>query len=197
MGVDRTGARYIVVEGPIGVGKTTLARRLADEFGVPLVLEQVDDNPFLRRFYDEPRKYAFQAQLFFLLDRYRQQQELAADTQPGPAVADYLFAKDHIFAASTSIRTSWRSTSSSSTLLGPRIPRPDLVVYLAGPARRAPGAAARSVIARLRTAASRRSTLERSGGVQGLLLPLLRRRPLLVVNCSEIDFVAHPRRRPT
>ncbi len=100
MGVDRTGARYIAVEGPIGVGKTALARRLATEFGVPLVLEQGEDNPFLRRFYEQPRKYAFQAQLFFLLERYRQQLDLAGrDTQPGPAVADYLFAKDHIFAA--------------------------------------------------------------------------------------------------
>ena len=73
-------ARYIVVEGPIGVGKTTLARLLADEWQARMVLEQVDDNPFLRRFYDEPDKYAFQAQMFFLLTRYRQQQELARTT---------------------------------------------------------------------------------------------------------------------
>ena len=92
-------ARYIVVEGPIGVGKTTLVRVLAEEWQARPVLEQVDDNPFLRRFYDDPEKYAFQAQMFFLLTRYRQQQELA---QPElfrqSLISDYLFAKDHLFA---------------------------------------------------------------------------------------------------
>src|SRR5581483_9989392 len=92
--------RYIAVEGPIGVGKTALARRLATELGVPLILEQGEDNPFLRRFYEDRGKYAFQAQLFFLLERYRQQRELARHgTCSGGAVADYLFAKDRIFAA--------------------------------------------------------------------------------------------------
>src|SRR5262249_3900034 len=92
-------ARYIAVEGPIGVGKTTLARILADELQARMVLEQVDDNPFLRRFYDEPEKAAFQAQLFFLLTRYRQQQELAQqELFRQSLVADYLFAKDHLFA---------------------------------------------------------------------------------------------------
>src|SRR5262249_56278484 len=95
MGVDRAAGRYIAVEGPIGVGKTALARRLANEFGVPLVLEQGDDNPFLRRFYEEPRKYAFQAQLFFLLERYRQQQDLGGNE--AGAIADYLFARDPTF----------------------------------------------------------------------------------------------------
>src|SRR5579884_3837884 len=100
MGVDRSGGRYIAVEGPIGVGKTALARRLATELGVPLILEQGEDNPFLRRFYEDRGKYAFQAQLFFLLERYRQQRELARHgTCSGGAVADYLFAKDRIFAA--------------------------------------------------------------------------------------------------
>ena len=91
--------RYLVVEGPIGVGKTTLARLLADEFQGRLILEQVDENPFLRRFYDDPDKYAFPAQLFFLLTRYRQQQELAQqDLFHQNMVGDYLFAKDRIFA---------------------------------------------------------------------------------------------------
>ena len=62
-------ARYITVEGPIGVGKTALARRLASDFGSQLILEQVEDNPFLRKFYEDPSRYAFQAQLFFLLER--------------------------------------------------------------------------------------------------------------------------------
>src|SRR5215468_5566750 len=100
MGGGRAKGRYIAVEGPIGVGKTALARRLATEFGVPLILEQVEDNPFLRRFYEDRGKYAFQTQLFFLLERYRQQQELGRhDLSRGGAVADYLFAKDNLFAA--------------------------------------------------------------------------------------------------
>src|ERR1041385_1624248 len=75
MAADRTTGRYIAVEGPIGVGKTALARRLAAEFGSLLLLEQVEENPFLRKFYEEPERYAFQTQLFFLLERYRQQCE--------------------------------------------------------------------------------------------------------------------------
>ena len=93
------GARYIVVEGPIGVGKTTLARLLAEEFNARAVLEQVEENPFLKKFYDEPGAYAFQTQLFFLLSRYRQQRQLAQqDLFNQNTVADYLFAKDQIFA---------------------------------------------------------------------------------------------------
>ena len=93
------GARYIVVEGPIGVGKTTLARLLAEEFSARPVLEQVEENPFLKKFYDEPGAYAFQTQLFFLLSRYRQQRQLAQqDLFNQSTVADYLFAKDQIFA---------------------------------------------------------------------------------------------------
>ena len=99
MAADRTTGRYIAVEGPIGVGKTALARRLATEFGAQLLLEQVEENPFLRKFYEEPERYAFQTQLFFLLSRFKQQQELF---QPGlfesSTVSDYLFAKDRIFA---------------------------------------------------------------------------------------------------
>ena len=128
MGVDRAAGRYIAVEGPIGVGKTALARRLANEFGVPLVLEQGDDNPFLRRFYEEPRKYAFQAQLFFLLERYRQQQDLEGNEDGG--VADYLFARDSIFAAVTLEADELALYNQVYTLLGSRIRKPDLVIYL-------------------------------------------------------------------
>ena len=91
------GARYIVVEGPIGVGKTTLARLLAEEFNARVILEQVEENPFLKKFYDEPRTYAFQTQLFFLLSRYRQQVHLAQqDLFSQSTVADYLKANKAI-----------------------------------------------------------------------------------------------------
>ena len=72
--------RYIVVEGPIAVGKTSLAERLAESIGARLVFEETEENPFLRKFYENPEKYAFAAQIFFLLSRYRQQFEIASET---------------------------------------------------------------------------------------------------------------------
>ena len=94
--------RYIAVEGPIGVGKTTLAQILAEQLGARLVLEQADENPFLPAFYSDRKKHGFQAQLFFLLSRYQQQQALVQqDLFSSSTVSDYLFAKDRIFAALT------------------------------------------------------------------------------------------------
>src|SRR5437870_13265519 len=102
MAADWTTGRYIAVEGPIGVGKTAVARRLATEFGARLLLEQVEENPFLRRFYEDPEKYAFQTQLNFLLERYRQQQQLTqVDLFQQGLVAYYVFAKDGIVASLT------------------------------------------------------------------------------------------------
>jgi len=92
-------ARYIALEGPIGVGKTSLTELLAREFQGRSLLEEVDSNPFLTNFYKDRKKYAFQTQLFFLLSRYRQQKELSQQELFNSAVvADYLFAKDKIFA---------------------------------------------------------------------------------------------------
>ena len=190
MGFDGAGARYIVVEGPIGVGKTALARRLATDFGVPLILEQGEDNPFLRRFYENPGKHAFQTQLFFLLERYRQQQELGRHdlARPG-AVADYLFAKDNIFAAVNLSADELALYEQIYRLLDRQIPRPDLVIYLE----------ARPEVL-LRRIRKRDRDFERSVTPEYLarLTEAFRNffhhyteAPLLVVNCSEIDFVEH------
>ncbi|HKA31280.1 MAG TPA: deoxynucleoside kinase, partial [Candidatus Binatia bacterium] len=131
MGEDRRAGRYIAVEGPIGVGKTALARQLATEFGSDLVLERVEDNPFLRKFYEHPERHAFQTQLFFTLERYRQQQELAAQgVGPGGAVSDYLFAKDGIFAGVTLGPDELALYRQIFRLLDAQMPRPDLVIYL-------------------------------------------------------------------
>ena len=93
---------FIVVEGPIGVGKTSLARRLADTFGSELLLEGAADNPFLDRFYRNPRAAAMQTQLFFLLQRAQQMQELRQGDMFEPVrVADFLMDKDRIFAKLT------------------------------------------------------------------------------------------------
>ena len=97
-----TPHRFIVVEGPIGVGKTSLARRLATSFGSELVLEQGEENPFLERFYRNPRAAAFQTQLYFLFQRARQMQELRqADLFERVRVSDYLLEKDRLFARLT------------------------------------------------------------------------------------------------
>src|SRR5262245_57254751 len=131
LAADRTAGRYIAVEGPIGVGKTALARRLASEFGSRLVLEHVDENPFLRKFYDDAGKHAFQTQLFFLLERYRQQLELGQrELFTQGVVADYLFAKDGIFASITLSAEEFHLYQQIFQLLDQQLPRPDLVIYL-------------------------------------------------------------------
>ena len=100
--IVQTPHRYVVVEGPIGVGKTSLARRLAASFGSDLVLEQGEENPFLERFYRNPRGAAFQTQLYFLFQRARQLQDLRQqDMFQRVRVADYLLDKDRLFARLT------------------------------------------------------------------------------------------------
>ncbi len=123
--------RYIAIEGPIGVGKTTLAEILADRLGGRLVLEAVEENPFLASFYEDRKKHAFQTQLFFLLSRFQQQQELfQQDLFSQTTVADYLFAKDRIFASLTLDAHELALYDRVYELLGPRVVKPDLVVYL-------------------------------------------------------------------
>jgi deoxyadenosine/deoxycytidine kinase len=129
--VDTPSHRYIVVEGPIGAGKTSLARRLADSFKAKLVLEPVAENPFLEQFYKDRRKYAFQTQLYFLTARYQQQQELAQpDLFAKAAVGDYLFAKDRIFAYLNLDDTELAMYEKVYKMVESTVPRPDLVVYL-------------------------------------------------------------------
>jgi deoxyadenosine/deoxycytidine kinase len=124
-------ARHIAVEGPIGAGKTTLAQILVDRFGGRLVTEPVEENPFLGSFYEDRRKYAFQTQLFFLLSRFQQQQALfQQDLFNQVTVADYLFAKDRIFAALNLEPAELALYEQIYGLLGGRTVKPDLVVYL-------------------------------------------------------------------
>jgi deoxyadenosine/deoxycytidine kinase len=124
-------AKYIVVEGPIGVGKTSLAKILANEFQARTIFERVEDNPFLPKFYKSRELYAFQNQTFFLLNRYQQQMELAQqDLFNQNTVSDYLFAKDQIFATLTLSAEELNLYQQIYALLNTRVAKPDLVVYL-------------------------------------------------------------------
>jgi len=123
--------RYIVIEGPIGAGKSSLARKLAARLGAELLLEQPGENPFLGRFYEDMPGYAFQTQLFFLFQRLKQMQGAA---QPGMfdsgLVGDYLFAKDALFAKLTLSDDEFRLYSQMYAQVAPQVREPDLVVWL-------------------------------------------------------------------
>lgn len=126
-----TTARHIVVEGPIGVGKTSLARRLAGHLDAQLLLEQPELNPFLSRFYQDQRRYALQTQLFFLFQRLDQLRELSQpDFFTRPVVADYLIEKDPLFALLTLNEDEYTLYRKIYDHISPQTASPDLVIYL-------------------------------------------------------------------
>ena len=122
---------YIAIEGPIGVGKTSLAQLLSKELGARLVLEDFEDNPFLPDFYNDPERFGFQTQLFFLLQRYRQQQDLRqVDMFQKLLITDYLFVKDRLFASLNLGDKEMQLYDTVASLLERNIIRPDIVIYL-------------------------------------------------------------------
>jgi deoxyguanosine kinase len=182
---------YIALEGPIGVGKTTLAQVLARELNARLLLEEGEQNPFLPRFYEDPEKYAIPVQLYFLLTRYNQQRELTQQPLLEQAtVADYLFAKDRIFANLNLAPDELVLYEQVYKLLDAKMARPDLVVYLL--------ANVEVLAERLRR---RNRDFERDISYEYLERVSTAYRdfffyydeaPLLVVDTSEIDFVSNP-----
>jgi deoxyguanosine kinase len=121
--------RYIAIEGPIGAGKTSLAHILASELGARVVEERPEENPFLASFYKDPQRHALSVQLFYLLQRYQQQSELAQGDL-FRVVSDYLFAKDRLFASLTLSPDEMVIYNRVYAALGPRPVVPDLVIYL-------------------------------------------------------------------
>ena len=184
----RKGTRYIVVEGPIGVGKTELAKRLAASLSARLMLEEVDGNPFLERFYSEGRSAALPAQMYFLFARARQLEELRqADLFTDAQVADYLFAKDRLFAELNLTPDELSLYDQVAGKLDIEAPVPDLVIYLQAP-----------VDALLRRIARRgrpgehmieRTYLERLADAYARFFHAYDEGPLLIVNASQIDPV--------
>jgi deoxyadenosine/deoxycytidine kinase len=123
--------KYLVVEGPIGVGKTSLVTLLADQLGGKAILEESENNPFLLRFYRDRRRWAFQTQLFFLLSRYRQQEEMAQhELFSNVTITDVFLPKDRIFASLNLSPDELVLYDQVYGLLRGRLPKPDLVIYL-------------------------------------------------------------------
>ncbi|MBV6417248.1 MAG: Deoxyguanosine kinase [Steroidobacteraceae bacterium] len=183
--------RYIVVEGPIGVGKTSLARRLAAELDASLVLERADENPFLERFYRNPRAGAFPAQLHFLFQRAQQQAALnQQDLFCAVRVADYLFAKDRLFAQLNLDAAEFALYEQVHARLAIEAPRPDLVLYL-----QAPADVLLERIAKRRISHEQlieRGYLERLNEAYARFFHAYSDAPLLIVNAAVMDPISNP-----
>lgn len=132
--IPQDQSKYIVVEGPIGVGKSSLAKKLAKSFNSSLLLEQPTENPFLERFYAAPKQYALATQLFFLFQRIKQLSKLPQDDMFTPGrVADFMLDKDPLFAQITLDEDEYRLYQQVFQNLSIKPPKPDLVIYLQAP----------------------------------------------------------------
>jgi len=182
--------QYIAVDGVIGVGKTSLVRLLAEHLKGQTVLEQFEENPFLERFYADPDRWAFQTQLTFLASRFRQQQSLSTrDLFHNALVSDYAFEKDRIFAHVTLDGDERQLYETMYTIMEPRVPRPDLVVYLRSSLER--------LLANIRKRARSYEAeidpdyLVELGQAYDYFFQRYTRSPLLIVQSTEIDFIGN------
>jgi len=179
-------SRYIVIEGPIGVGKTSLARTLADSLSADLLLEEVYENPFLERFYRDGQSAALPAQMFFLFARARQIEDLRqADMFASVRVSDYLFSKDQLFAELNLSSDELNLYNQVTSSLNVEAPVPDLVIYLQSSVDALLERIARRGI--LFERAIDRRYLERVTDAYARFFHAYNEGPLLIVNASQID----------
>ncbi len=183
------GVHFLAIEGVIGVGKTTLAKMIAERWNAVFIEENFAENPFLEKFYQNKDAYAFQTQLFFLLDRHKQLQNsaLQSDLFHDLLVSDYTYEKDQIFAAQNLHENEYAMYEQVANVLNKDIPHPDLVVYLQA-----------SVPTLLNRIHGRGRAMEKS--IEGSYLQSLMDRydhyywnypyaPVLIINTDNIDFV--------
>jgi deoxyadenosine/deoxycytidine kinase len=182
--------RFVVVEGPIGVGKTSLARRLARSFGSELILEQADENPFLERFYRNPKSAALQTQLFFLFQRTRQLENIRQhDLFDTVRVADYLIDKDKLFGRLTLDEEEFALYDQIYERLATDMPVPDLVIYLQAPVDVLLERIARRGIKYEQQI--EREYLEKLQEAYARFFHGYDASPLLIVNAAQADFVSN------
>ena len=180
--------KYIVVEGPIGVGKTSLAKRLAQSFGSDLLLEAAEDNPFLEKFYKNPKQGALPAQLFFLMQRAQQISELRQSDLFEPVrVADFLIDKDRLFAEMILDSDELSLYQQMYEHLTLDAPTPDLVVYLQAPVEVLQGRISKRGIRMEQRIGD--DYLQRLSESYSGFFHAYDDAPLLVVNAAEMDFV--------
>ena len=183
---------YIVIEGPIGVGKSSLATRLAEDFESELLLEEIEDNPFLEQFYQRPREAALSTQLFFLMHRTKQIQHLRqGNIFTHSKISDYLIEKDQLFAQVTLTPTEYDLYLQVYEHLMIESPKPDLVVYLQAPVA--------TLLERIRKRGRHferfieASYLEQLNEAYAEFFYHYQDAPLLIVNASDIDFINNDR----
>ncbi|MDC0222076.1 deoxynucleoside kinase [Gammaproteobacteria bacterium] len=189
-GLSRNIPRYIAIEGPIGVGKTSLTKRLAESFNYELLLEKSEENPFLDRFYENSRQHALSAQLFFLFQRAQQIQELRQEDLFEPVrVADFLIDKDNLFALQNLDADEYELYLKVYKHLIIEAPTPDLVIYLQAPTN--------ILLDRIQKRGVKAEQFIELGYLENLNLAYTEffhyyhKSPLLIVNSAEIDLVSN------
>jgi len=181
-------SKYIIIEGPIGDGKTSLSNKLALEWDADLVLENVDDNPFLSKFYKNPREVSLQTQLYFLLTRTRQVQAFKQqDIFSNARVSDFMLQKDRLFAQVTLNNEEYDLYDQLYSYMAVDIPKPDLIIYLQAPID--------TLIKRIKKRGRNfekyidAEYLERLNAMYLKFFNTYDASPLLIINAGDIDFV--------
>lgn len=190
--IDLKELRYIAIEGVIGAGKSSLATKLAEKLNASVIMEEFESNPFLEKFYDDRKRFAFQTQMFFLINRFKQQQSLNQQNLfSSITVSDYIFDKDKIFAYLNLAGDELKLYETIFPLLERDLVKPDLVIYL------------QSSIDRLMYNIKRRARKIEKSLSRSYITELYEaynnfffkynNTPLLIVNTTEMDFINRPK----